>query len=649
MAVGANVFGIGLSGLRAAQVGLATTSHNIANAGTPGYSRQRLDLAAGVPLFDSGSYFGSGVRLLEVRRSYDQFLTHELRSETALAAEQRLHHTLAAGLDALLSDPATGLAASLQGYFDALQEAAADPASGTARQLLLDQVDGLAGRFRDLDGGLRRAHDAVEAEARGAVESINALAAEVARLNRGIAQARGQGAVPNDLLDQRDELVRQLSAQVGVTTLMQDDGSLNVYIGTGQTLVVGSESYRLTLAPRGVDRPMVGVLLEGGGGGQVEVTSQVRGGALGAAIAFEGGLLSDAERRLGQIALGLADAMNAQHRLGMDQNGRIGGDLFTAVNDPTLTSARALAQASNSGDARLDVTIDSLADLGDSDYLLSYDGSAYQLVRMSDKALIGTFASLPQGLGSEGFSIALAGGSPAPGDSFIVRPTAGAAQQMRRVVPDGASLALASPVRAAAAADNLGDASIGALAVGGLTGSPLANAVNLTYDESVGGFLVGTPPGGILAYDPAADTGSNLALTVPGFGELRFVVNGTPENGDLLTIESNLLGTGDNKNVLALAGVPGSPLLLGGTASLAQAYELTVGEIASRTRGLSLSADTQERLLQRAQESREALSGVNLDEEAAALLRYQQAYEASARVIAASDELFQTLLNALGG
>ncbi|MFY9976424.1 MAG: flagellar basal body rod C-terminal domain-containing protein, partial [Chromatiaceae bacterium] len=182
---------------------------------------------------------------------------------------------------------------------------------------------------------------------------------------------------------------------------------------------------------------------------------------------------------------------------------------------------------------------------------------------------------------------------------------------------------------------------------------PLANAVNLTYDESVGGFLVGTPPGGILAYDPVADSGSSLALTVPGFGEMRFVVTGTPENGDLLTIESNLLGTGDNKNALALAGLQESPLLLllllGGTASLAQAYELTVGEIASRTRSLSLSADTQERLLQRAQESREALSGVNLDEEAADLLRYQQAYEASARVIAASNELFRTLLNALGG
>lgn len=649
MSVGANLFGLGLSGLRAAQFGLATTSHNIANAGTPGYSRQQVGLAAGVPFFDAGNYFGTGVRLVEVRRSYDQFLLRELQTETALAAEQRLHHSLAARLDALFSDPSTGLATSLQGYFDALQEAAADPASGTARQVVLDQADRLAERFRVLDSRLRQTHDAVEAEARSAVESINTLAAEVARLNRGIAQARGMGGVPNDLLDQRDELVRQLGAQVGITTLVQDDGSLNVYVGSGQTLVVGAEAYRLAVVPRGSDRPGFGLALQGGGGGGVDVTGQIRGGTLGALIGFEGGLLADAERRLGQLALGLADAMNTQHRLGMDQNGLIGGDLFTPLNAPALLNARSMAQAGNAGDARLEVTIDSVAALTDSDYLLSYDGADFRLVRLRDNAVVGTFAALPQGISGEGFGIALAGGALAAGDSFLIRPAAGAAQQMRRVLSDGASLALASPVRARAAPDNLGEARIGAVTVAGLTGVPLAAPVTLTYDAGSGGFLVGSPPGGTLVYDPVADSGATLTLAVPGFGELRFAITGTPENGDRLILESNRLGIGDNGNALALAGIAEAPLLLGGTASLAQAYERTLGDIASRTRGLALAADAQERLLQRAEETREALSGVNLDEEAAALLRYQQAYQASARVIAASDELFQTLLNALGG
>lgn len=649
MAVGTNLFGLGLSGLRAAQLGLATSSHNIANAGTPGYSRQRVELSAGMPLFDSGSYFGTGVRLTEVRRSYDELLSRQLQTETSLAAEQGLHHDLAARLDALLSDPATGLAQGLQGYLDALQEAAADPASGTARGLLLDQTDRLAERFRALDGRLRQAHDAVEAEARSAVESVNALAAEVARLNRGIAQARATGGVPNDLLDQRDTLVRQLGAQVGVTTLVQDDGSLNLYIGSGQTLVVGTTAHRLAVVARGADRPGFGLALQGGGGALVDVTGQVRGGALGALAAFEGGLLTDAERRLGQLALGLADTMNTQHRLGMDQRGLIGGDLFTPLNAPALLAARALAQAGNTGDARLEVSIDSVSALGESDYLLSYDGVGLRLVRLRDTTLVGTFPGLPQGFAGEGFSIALAGGSLAPGDSFLIRPAMGAAQQMRRILPDGASLALASPVRAAASAGNLGDVRIGPLRVEGLSGVPLAGPVTLTYDPGAGGFLVSDPPGGTLAYDPAADAGDTLSLAVPGFGELRFVLTGSPADGDRLTLEANLGGTGDNGNALALAGVAEAPILLGGTAGLAEAYERTVGAIASRTRGLALAAEAQERLLQRAQEAREAFSGVNLDEEAAALLHYQQAYQACARVIAVADETFQTLLNVLGG
>jgi flagellar hook-associated protein 1 FlgK len=341
--------------------------------------------------------------------------------------------------------------------------------------------------------------------------------------------------------------------------------------------------------------------------------------------------------------------MNTQHRLGMDQNGQIGGDLFTPLNDSALRSARVLAQASNNGDALLEVTIDSVAALGNSDYRLSYDGAAFQLVRMSDDTLVGTFAGLPQDLASEGFGIGLSGGSVAAGDSFLIRPSASAARQMRRVLPDGSSLALASPVRAAAMADNLGEARIGSVTAAGLTGVPLADAVTLTYDGSAGGFLVGTPPGGVLAYDPTADSGSSLTLAVPGFGELHFVVTGIPEDGDRLTLESNRLGVGDNSNALALSGLQEAQILLGGTASLGQAYERTVGEIASRTSGLSLAADAQEVLLHRAEQSRESISGVNLDEEAAALLRYQQAYEACARVIAVSDELFQTLLNALGG
>ncbi len=649
MAIGANLSDLGLSGLRAAQIGLATTSHNIANAGTAGYSRQRVELATATPILEGGSYFGTGTRLVDVRRSYDQLLTRELLTDTAAAAQDRVQHGLASQLDALFSDSATGLAPMLQGYFDALEDAAADPSSGTARQVLLDQADQLATRFRTLDSRLQQARADVEGNARTSVDRINALASGIAQLNLGIVQAQGMGAAPNDLLDQRDELVRQLAEQVAVTTQVQDDGALNVFIGSGQTLVMGAKASRLAVVRSDADPAATGLVLLGSGGGGVEVTDQIRGGALGAQIGFERGLLADAERQLGQIALGLTDAMNAQHRLGMDQNGKIGGDLFTALNDPALVAQRAQGHGSNTGEARLEVTVDSLTAFRDSDYVLTYDGTDYRLVQASDSRVVGMFADLPQTFADEGFSIDLAQGAMAAGDSFTIRPAAGAAGAMRMVLSDTASLALASPVRGTVSADNLGDARIGSVSATGLSGLSLADPVTLTYDAASGGFLVGSPPGGTLPYDPAADSGSSLTLSVTGFGDLAFSISRTPADGDTFTIEANRGGTGDNANALSLSALQDSGILRQGTATLAQGYERAVSLIASRISGLALAADAQEALLQRAQASREALSGVNLDEEAAALLQYQQAYEASARVIAVSNELFQTLLGALRG
>jgi flagellar hook-associated protein 1 len=655
MGYGSTLFDLGLSGLRAAQFGLATTSHNIANAGTAGYSRQRVELLAGVPRFVQGShvgagvYVGTGVQVAGVRRSYDQLLARELLADTAVAAGDRTQHGLASNIDSLFSDTATSLAPMLQGYFDALGDAAADPSSAAARQVVLDQAEGLAGRFRTLDSRLKQAHAAVEGSARSSVDTINSLASGIAQLNVGIVQANGTGGAPNDLLDQRDELVRQLAEQVGVTTQALGDGSINVFIGSGQTLVLGGDANRLSVGQSGLDPSATGLFLSGSGGSITEVTDQIGGGVLGAQVGFERGLLADADRQLGQIALGLAEETNAQHRLGLDQNGKIGGDLFTAVNSPALVAGRALGNASNTGDARLGVTLDSVGKLQDSDYRLSYDGSQYQLVRSRDSQVVGTFAALPQTLATEGFSIDLTSGAMAAGDSFTIRPSAGAAGAMRMVLSDTASLALASPVRTAAGTQNLGGARIGAASAANLAGVPLANPVTLTYDAASGGFLVGSPPGGTLAYDPSADSGSSLSLSVPGFGDLAFSITGTPADGDSFSIQGNVGGTGDNSNALALSGLQDTRILRGGTATLAQGYEHAVTNIAGRTNGLALAADAQEALLQQAQASRESESGVNLDEEAAALLQYQHAYEASARVITTANELFQTLLTALRG
>ncbi|AGA92156.1 flagellar hook-associated protein FlgK [Thioflavicoccus mobilis 8321] len=648
--IGTNsLFRAGMTGVKAAETSLATTSHNIANAATPGYSRQRVELAAERPILTKDGYVGTGVRVAEIRRTYDEYLNRELLSDTSTAAEQRVHYELAQRLDGLLSDEASGLAPALQGFFDALEQAASSPGSVSARQVLVEQTDRLAERFRLLDSQLQQTQADVAGRISTTVEEVNALAQQIAQLNQAIIEANSQGATPNDLLDQRDQLVRDLSERIGVKTLEQGNGALDLSIGSGQPLVVGEEAQRLAVGSPREDSSAKRVLLLGPGKSTVDITDRVNGGRLGGLIAFDQGLLADARRELDQIALGVAEGMNGQHRQGMDANGRLGADLFTAVNAETLRQARALGDGGNQGTARLEVWVDAVAGLQGRDYSLTYDGAEYQLAGADNGELIASFDVLPQQLEDAGITITLAGGSMAAGDRFTIRPGAGAARAMRPVLTEAQDLALASPLRAEVSADNLGDAELGSLSITNAIGVGLDPPITLTYQGAAGRFEISDPPGGTLDYDPAADSGVPLTLSVGGLGDLTFSLSGTPVDSDRLSIASNTGASGDNSNALALAALRDAPILFGGAATLAQGYERTVSGVGSRTHALGLAADASDAILSRTEDARAAVSGVNLDEEVAALMRYQQAYEASARVIQVANEVFATLLRATGG
>jgi len=649
MGVGTDLLSVGLSGLLASQRALNTTAHNVANTNTPGYSRQRVELHTRPAQGAGGLYVGRGVDIADITRSYDQFLTREVQVSTSAAAEYGTQYELAKELDALLGTSETGLSEPLQAFFDAIEEVSADPASLAARQLLIDQGGQLANRFQTLDARFELLGDGVESRARVATDEINSLAASIADLNAKIATSQGDEGQPNDLLDQRDELLRQLSEQVSVTTVSQDDGALNVYVGSGQALVVGGKSRELAVVVREADPNSVGILIGQPGATSVEVTSEIRGGTLGALLDFDQGMLDDAQRQVGLIALGLAEQFNAQHQLGMDLDGNLGGLFFTDVNAPELQSARVSGHVSNTGTASLGVNIISVGDLQDSDYRLSYDGMEYRLVRESDQALIGTYPTLPQTVADEGFEIQIDAGAVAAGDQFTLRPSASAMRLFEVAAPDSRSLALAAPVRTAASVENLGDAAIGPAVVDDLAGTPLAGAITLTYSSSANQFQVSLPPGGTLSYDPGTDSGESLTFNVPTFGDISFAVSGIPLDGDRFTLESNAGGAGDNSNALLLSDLQALRALSGGTATFAESYTNTVSDVASRTSSLERMSTTQTELLRRSEDARAEYSGVNLDEEAANLMRFQQAYEASARVVSVANEIFQSLLRAFGG
>jgi flagellar hook-associated protein 1 len=620
------ILGIGTSGLIAFQRGLTVTGHNISNAATEGYSRQRVELNTRTPQFAGNGYIGTGVEIGGVNRVFDQFVENQLRTATSSSAQHSVFYDYAKRVDALLANPDSGLAPGLQSFFAAVQDVATDPTSLPARQVMIAEAESLSDRFGFLFQRLEDQRTLVNGQIETTVAEINSLAQSLADLNAGIvgATGRGGGAPPNDLLDQRDRLVRELAERVDVTTVPQDDGALNIFIGNGQSLVVGSTASSLTAAPLGEDPMQVGVGYVAASGGQVaDISRFMTGGRLGALLDLRSSVLDTAQNALGLTAQGLARSFNEQHALGQDLQGALGGSFFD-VPEPQV-----LGRTGNSATGAPMVTIADLGRLTTEDYRLRFNGTDWDLRRVSDNQPVD-----PISVGLDIDTSPIAGA--VAGDSFLVRPTRTAAQQIGTLISDPRAVAAASPVRASTDAANSGGAvarSVRALDAGALNTSPATVTFNAASSEfEVDGTVVPLGPSGVT---DIRHNGWSL------------VIQGTPDDGDQFTVSANTGGVGDNTNALGLAALQDDRFLFGGTATLEGTYNTMIGEVGTRTRQAEIASQSQARLVDEARNMRDSISGVNLDEEAANLLRYQQAYQAAAQVIAVSSTLFDTLLGAV--
>ena len=637
--MGSNVFNIGVSGLAAAQAGLLTTGHNISNASTPGFNRQQIVQSTNTPEFTGAGYFGQGTNVVTVKRIYNQFLaTQSLTAQTRLT-ELNAYADQIRQIDGLLADSSAGLSTALNDFFRGVHEVAASPSSIPARQSMLSMAQALVGRFQSVDGRLNEIRDGVDTQLVSTVADINSYATQIAELNQRIilAEAAGPAQPANDLLDQRDQLVAQLNQQVRVTTIAESDGSLSVFVGNGQAVVIGSQSYGLATMQSGEDasRMTVGITLAGGGTAAMP-ESMLTGGTLGGLLAFRSESLDEAQNALGRIAIGLAETFNAQHRLGQDLTGALGGNFFTAPAAQVLYPNTPL----NGGTAVIGVAVADANSLTTSDYRLTADGGGnYTLTRLSDNTTVFAAAALPQTV--EGLTISLSAGAANAGDTFLIQPTRAAAGDLAVALTDARSIAAAAPIRSAASNSNTGSGSISA---GSVNGPPPVNAnltqtVTLTFDDPPTTFDVnGTGTG-----NPA-----NVAFTAGGnitYNGWTIQISGTPAAGDVFTISANSAGVSDNRNALLLAGLQTGKTLAGGTASYQSAYAQIVSDVGNKTREVEVTITAQESVLKQAQDAQQSLSGVNLDEEAANLLRYQQAYQASGKMIEIASKLFETLLS----
>lgn len=636
--MGSSIYNIGVSGLAAAQAGLLTAGQNISNATTPGYNRQQIVQSTNTPQFTGVGFLGQGTNVQSIKRIYNQYLSSQVLTSQTRLSELNTYSSEIKQIDDLLADSSAGLSSALNDFFRGTNEIAANPASIPARQAMLSNAQALVARFQGLDSRLNEIRDGVDSQIQSTVSAVNSYAVQIAEINQRIvlAQAAGPNLPANDLLDQRDQLIADLNKEIRVTTATQSDGSFSVFIGNGQPLAVGTESFALSAMQSGEDasRLTVGVTLPGGGSVALP-ESLLNGGTLGGLLGFRSGSLDGAQNALGRIAMGLAITFNDQHRLGQDLAGAPGGNFFTVPTPQVL----APNNPANGGTAVIAAAVSGAGSLTTSDYRLTANGGGnYTLTRLSDNINVFAAAALPQTV--DGLTISLGSGAANAGDTFLIRPTRTAATNIAVALTDARSIAAAAPIRTAGSNANAGTAVVSA---GSVNAPPPPNAnltqtVTITFDNPPTTFdVVGTGTG-----NPA-----NVAYTSGGsiaYNGWTIQISGTPVAGDVFTVSANSAGVADNRNALLLAGLQTTDTLAGGTASYQGAYSQMVSSVGNKTREIQVTATAQENILRQARDAQQSLSGVNLDEEAANLLRYQQAYQASGKMIEIASKLFDTLL-----
>lgn len=525
-----------LSGLAAFQRSLETTSNNISNVNTEGYSRQRAELATRPEQYTGSGYVGTGVSVVNITRSYDQFITGQVRASTSAFSEVDSYHSLASEIDNMLANESTGLSSSMKTFFNAVNDVANDPSSIPIRNILLSESDAIANQFNTLGARLEEIEKQVSNNLELGVKDLNNYAASIAKLNVQIVDDIGRAGgkqMPNELLDQRDELLRKIAEKVDVSVVGQADGSVSVFIGQGQPLVQGNYASTLVAQASTTDPLRQEIMING-----QNISSRLSGGEISGNLRFRDEVLDPARRQLGALAAGLSLQFNDLHKQGYDLNGTQGVALFNldvgssiSVSGGSSGTVTATYRAPAAGES-----------LQASDY--SYDADTGILTRLSDNAAVNA--------ADEGFDIDTS--AAVAGEKYLIRPAFYAAQSLKTEITDPRKIAAAQ--------------------------------------------------------DPAA---------IPG----------------------------DNRNALALANLESQAVLQNGKNTFTQVYGQLVAEVGGMTNTALVSRSAQEVLLEQATSARENLSGVNLDEEAANLIKFQNSYQAAAQSVSVARSLFDTLISAV--
>ncbi|QLF92485.1 flagellar hook-associated protein FlgK [Pseudomonas sp. ABC1] len=670
----ADLLAIGVSGIRVSQTALTVTGNNVTNTDTAGYTRQRAVQVASSSQQLGASYLGSGSTITDVRRLYSGYLTTQVRTSTALDSEAQTYLTQINQVNSMLADSTTGVTKVLESFFASLQTASASPTDTASRQLLLTQSKSLAERFNSIHSQLVEQNGYINQQLSSMTQQANSLASSVAQYNQSIITAAASGSSPNDLLDKRDEAVRELSELVGVTVVEQGN-SYNLFIGNGQPLVVGSSASQLSAVPSAEDPSRFALHMTQNGYSTLDISTAANGGQIGGLLRYRDDVLDSTRNDLGRMALVAADRINSQLGQGLDLNSELGAMLFGDVNDPVLQGQRSLARVGNSDTtANLGVVIADTSQLTTSDYEVTFSSaSEYSVRRLSDGKSIGNFdlTTSPTPV-IEGFSLRIDAGTVAAGDTFTILPTRSGAGDISVKMTDSNQLAFAAPLKGSLSTGNVGTGSLTqpilTTQIDSLNGAAVADMqaslengtpIKLVYDAASGGTQ------GYTLYDAAGSSigvgsivpgqSNKISVTVPSNPpsvpvsySFEMTLAGSPAAGDSLTVAFNINGSNDNRNALAVADLQSANTVAvngGSGMSLTTTYSSLIETVGAKTNQAKLDAAATEAILTQAVSSQQSLSGVNLDEEAANLIRFEHYYTAASQIIQVARSTFDTLIN----
>jgi flagellar hook-associated protein 1 len=662
---GGNLFGIGLSGLNAAQLGMSTTGNNISNAATPGYNRELALFVESNGMNTGVGFIGGGVSTTTIQRQFSQTLTSQLYSTQSESSSLTSYSQQITSLTNQIGSPTSGIGADFTAFFNSLQTLAGSASDGPTRQTVINKANILANDINSLGDQINQLRQGVNTTLSSTVTQVNNLTKQIAQLNAQIAAAGATGQPPNQLLDTRDQAVSQLTQLVGVNVQQASDGTDTISLSNGMTLVQGNQSYQLGTTPSPDNPSELAITYQqpdstkpGSFVTTILPDSAVSGGSLGGTLQFRSQTLDPAAQQLGALATSFAAQVNAQNALGIDPSGNAGGPLFK-VGPPNVIS-----NTKNTGNATVSATLTDPSNPPSDDMKLTFDGTNYTLTDTVTGKVVGT--SAPPAVPGDPITIGglslTVGGTPAAGDSFTIQPTSGALGSFA-VTGTAGDIAAGSPAITSNGTANTGS---GKIATGTASSGFLINApVTLTYDAATG-TLTGLPVGSVVTfgnpqtsftvtaanpgvpYDPT--NGDTYTVTNPGPpatspNGISFTVSGKPADGDTFTIAPNKGGTQDGSNATAISNLSASTAFEGTT--LTNGYAEFVNNIGNTASNLNSMATAKGSTLAQIQAQQQSVSGVNLDEEATNLLEYQQLYQANSKVIQTAQALFQTIMQAL--